>query len=42
MTPPAPALPVTDLLTGERFRWTLGSNFVRLEPGKSHVLKLDG
>jgi starch synthase (maltosyl-transferring) len=36
-----PAFPVHDLLTGQRFRWTLGRNFVRLEPGKSHVLKID-
>ena len=36
-----PAFPMTDLLSGERFRWTLGRNYVRLEPGKSHVLKIE-
>jgi starch synthase (maltosyl-transferring) len=35
-----PAFAVTDLISGERYRWTLGRNFVRLEPGKSHILKI--
>jgi starch synthase (maltosyl-transferring) len=30
----------TDLLTGARYRWRVGRNYVRLEPGRSHVLKL--
>jgi starch synthase (maltosyl-transferring) len=34
----APAFHVEDLLTGERYDWRLGRNYVRLEPGGSHVL----
>jgi len=33
-------LAVTDLLTGLRYRWRVGRNFVRLAPGKAHVLKV--
>jgi starch synthase (maltosyl-transferring) len=35
----APAFTVHDLLTGERFRWRIGPNYVRLEPGvrQAHV-----
>ncbi|MBA2384135.1 MAG: alpha-1,4-glucan--maltose-1-phosphate maltosyltransferase, partial [Actinobacteria bacterium] len=33
--------PVTDLLTGERYRWKVGRNYVGLAPGRSHVLKVD-
>jgi len=36
-----PAFPVEDLVTGERYRWTLGRNYVRLDPGKSHIFKLE-
>ena len=34
-----PVFTVTDLLTGERFQWRLGRNYVRLEPGvrQAHV-----
>jgi starch synthase (maltosyl-transferring) len=32
--------PVTDLLTGERYRWRVGRNYVGLPPGGRHVLKL--
>jgi starch synthase (maltosyl-transferring) len=35
-----PEFPVTDLLSGERYRWRVGRNYVGLGPGKSHVLKL--
>jgi hypothetical protein len=31
---------VSDLLGGERYRWTIGRNFVRLEPGQAHVFKV--
>ena len=34
----APAFHVEDLLSGERYDWRLGRNYVRLEPGRSHVL----
>jgi starch synthase (maltosyl-transferring) len=34
----APAFHVQDLLSGDRFDWRLGRNYVRLAPGKSHVL----
>jgi len=30
-----------DLLSGERYRWTIGRNFVRLDPGQAHVFKLE-
>ncbi|HEX4106805.1 MAG TPA: alpha-1,4-glucan--maltose-1-phosphate maltosyltransferase [Solirubrobacteraceae bacterium] len=29
-----------DLLSGERFRWQTGANYVRLAPGGAHVLQL--
>ena len=29
---------VRDALTDARYDWRLGRNYVRLEPGKSHVL----
>ena len=35
-----PEFPVTDLLSGERYRWRVGRNYVGLAPGQSHVLKL--
>jgi len=34
-------LGVVDLLTGERFRWRSGGNFVRLSPGGAHVLRVE-
>ena len=35
-----PSFEVEDLLTGERFTWHLGRNYVRLEPGSlpAHLL----
>jgi starch synthase (maltosyl-transferring) len=36
-----PAFGVRDLLGGESYRWTIGRNYVRLEPGKSHVFKVE-
>ena len=35
-----PEFAVTDLLSGERYRWRIGRNYVGLVPGQSHVLKL--
>ena len=35
-----PTFFVSDLLGGERYRWTIGRNFVRLEPGQGHVFKI--
>ena len=32
---------VRDLLTGERYRWRIGRNYVGLAPGGAHVLKLE-
>ena len=32
--------PVLDLLTGARYRWRIGRNYVGLAPGGSHVLKI--
>jgi starch synthase (maltosyl-transferring) len=36
-----PAFRVRDLVSGEPYPWTLGRNFVRLDPGKSHVFKVE-
>jgi starch synthase (maltosyl-transferring) len=36
-----PAFGVRDLLGGDTYRWTIGRNYVRLEPGKSHVFKVE-
>ena len=36
-----PAFPVHDLLTGERYTWHTGRNYVRLAPGQSHVMRLE-
>ena len=35
-----PAFQGIDTLTGNVFTWHLGRNFVRLEPGKSHLVKV--
>jgi starch synthase (maltosyl-transferring) len=32
--------PVIDLLSGERYRWRVGRNYVGLAPGQAHVLKV--
>jgi starch synthase (maltosyl-transferring) len=38
----APSFTVQDLLTGERFHWRIGPNYVRLTPGErqAHVLRV--
>jgi starch synthase (maltosyl-transferring) len=36
-----PAFGVRDLLGGDTYRWTIGRNYVHLEPGKSHVFKVE-
>ncbi|MHB8641571.1 MAG: alpha-1,4-glucan--maltose-1-phosphate maltosyltransferase [Gaiellaceae bacterium] len=36
-----PAFHVRDLLGGRSYRWTLGRNFVRLDPGQAHVFKIE-
>jgi starch synthase (maltosyl-transferring) len=36
-----PTFFVSDLLGGERYRWTIGRNFVRLGPGQAHVFKVE-
>jgi len=36
-----PAFTVLDQLGGDRFTWHLGRNYVRLDPGKSHVLTVE-
>jgi starch synthase (maltosyl-transferring) len=33
-----PTYEVSDELSGERFTWRIGGNYVRLDPGMSHVL----
>ncbi len=35
-----PAFAGEELLTGAAFRWGIGRNFVRLEPGQSHVVRV--
>ena len=39
-----PAFAVTDLLSGERFDWRIGPNYVRLDPWtrQAHILRVDG
>jgi len=37
----APAFAVNDLLTGAHFDWRIGHNYVRLEPGDSHILRIE-
>ena len=36
-----PAFRVRELLTGERFGWQIGRNYLSLDPGGSHVLRLE-
>ena len=36
-----PSFFARDLLGGERYRWSIGRNFVRLDPGQSHIFKLE-
>ena len=35
-----PAYSADELLDGQTFHWRIGRNFVRLGPGKSHILQL--
>jgi starch synthase (maltosyl-transferring) len=37
-----PAYPVRDLLSGEKWTWRIGRNYVKLGPGKSHLLRIGG
>jgi starch synthase (maltosyl-transferring) len=37
-----PAYPVRDLLTDETWTWRIGRNYVKLGPGRSHVLRIGG
>jgi starch synthase (maltosyl-transferring) len=37
-----PAYRVRDLLAGDEWTWHIGRNFVRLQPGQSHVLRIAG
>ena len=39
----APSFTVHDLLSGERFAWRIGPNYVRLEPGvrQAHILRVE-
>jgi len=36
-----PEFPVEDLLTGERYRWRIGRNYVGLPPGGAHLMKAE-
>jgi starch synthase (maltosyl-transferring) len=36
-----PVVHVRDLLTGALFDWRIGRNYLRLEPGQSHVLRVE-
>jgi hypothetical protein len=35
-----PSIRARELLTDEDFAWQTGRNYVRLEPGQSHVIRL--
>jgi starch synthase (maltosyl-transferring) len=37
-----PAYRVRDLLAGDEWTWHIGRNYVRLEPGQSHLLRIGG
>jgi starch synthase (maltosyl-transferring) len=37
-----PAYPVRDLLSDETWTWRIGRNYVKLGPGRSHVLRIGG
>jgi len=37
-----PAFGVEDLLTDARYDWRIGPNYVRLEPGGAHVMRVSG
>jgi starch synthase (maltosyl-transferring) len=37
-----PAYPVRDLLSDDTWTWHIGRNYVRLGPGKSHLLRIGG
>jgi starch synthase (maltosyl-transferring) len=36
-----PAFAGSELLSGDEFHWRLGRNFVRLGPGRSHILRVE-
>jgi starch synthase (maltosyl-transferring) len=36
-----PAFAASELLSGEEFHWRSGRNFLRLGPGKSHILRME-
>ncbi len=35
-----PSFSAQDLLTGNTYAWAVGSNYLRLEPGKAHILQV--
>jgi starch synthase (maltosyl-transferring) len=35
-----PAYPARDLLSGEKWTWRIGRNYVKLAPGQSHLLRI--
>jgi starch synthase (maltosyl-transferring) len=37
-----PSFTAHDLLAEERYQWRLGPNYVRLEPGQAHVIRVEG
>ncbi len=37
-----PAYPVRDLLSGEKWTWRIGRNYIKLAPGQSHLLRIGG
>jgi starch synthase (maltosyl-transferring) len=37
-----PAYPASDLLSGQKWTWRIGRNYVKLGPGQSHVLRIGG
>ena len=37
----APVFVVEDLMTGAHYDWRIGANYVRLDAGAAHVLRVD-
>jgi hypothetical protein len=35
-----PAYPARDLLTGDKWTWRIGRNYVKLAAGQSHLLRI--
>ena len=36
-----PSFTADDLLRDERYQWRIGPNYVRLDPGRSHIVRVE-